>query len=78
MYKKILHADHCIIPSHSVASFKKNIFAKHPRMHDELIYDTLDRIYEEVMRDAEDKMSSLLSMDDAIASLKNLDVQMLL
>ena len=76
--KKALHAVHCIIPSHSVASLKKNIFLKHPRMHDELNFATLDRIYEQVMKDAENKMSSLLIMDDVTASLKNLDVQMLL
>jgi hypothetical protein len=77
-YKKAFHAVHCIIPAHSVASLKKNIFAKHPRMHDELNFVTLDRIYEQVMRDGEEKMNSLLIMDDVTASLKNLDVQMLL
>ncbi len=77
-YKKAFHAVHCIIPAHSVASLKKNIFLKHPRMHDELNFATLDRIYEQVMKDAENKMSSLLIMDGVTASLKNLDVQMLL
>jgi hypothetical protein len=77
-YKKAFHAVHCIIPAHSVASLKKNIFAKHPRMHDELNFVTLDRIYEQVMKDAEEKMSSLLIMDDVTASLKNLEIQMLL
>jgi hypothetical protein len=77
-YKKAFSAVHCIIPAHSVASLKKNIFAKHPRMHDELNFLTLDRIYEQVMKDGEEKLSSLLIMDDVTASLKNLDVQMLL
>jgi hypothetical protein len=78
-YKKAFHAVHCIIPEHSVTSLKKNIFAKHPRMHDELNFATLDRIYEQVMlRDGEEKMSSLLIMDDVTASLKNLDVHILL
>ena len=57
-YKKAFHAVHCIIPAHSVTSLKKNIFAKHPRMHDDLNFATLDRIYEQVMKDAEEKMSS--------------------
>jgi len=78
VYKKAFHAVHCIIPAHSVASLKKNIFSKHPRMHDELNFLTLDRIYEQVMRDREDKLNSLLIMDDITAFLKNLDVQMLL
>jgi hypothetical protein len=78
-YKKAFHAVHCIIPAHSVASIKKkNIFAKHPRMHDELNFATLDQIYEQVIKDSEEKMSSLLIMDDVTASLKNLEIQMLL
>jgi len=51
-YKKVVHAVQCIIQAHSVASLEKNIFAKHPRMHDELNFATLDRIYEQVMKDA--------------------------
>ncbi len=77
-YNKAFHAVHCIIPAHSVASLKKNIFAKHPRMHDELNFPTLDRIYEQTMRNGEENMSSLLIMDDVTASLNNLDVQMVL
>jgi hypothetical protein len=77
-YKKAFHAVHCIIPAHSVASLNKNIFAKHPRMHVELNFATLDGIYQQVMRDGEEKISSLLIMDDVTASLKNLEVQMLL
>ena len=77
-YKKAFHAVHIIMPAHSVASLKKNIFAKHPRMHDELNFATLDRIYEQVIKDSEEKMSSLLIMDDVTASLKNLEIQMLL
>ncbi len=47
-------------------------------MHDELNFVTLGRIYEQVMKDAEEKMSSLLIMDDVTASLKKLEIQMLL
>jgi hypothetical protein len=54
------------------------MFAKHPRIHDELNFVTLGRIYEQVMKDIEEKMSLLLIMDDVTASLKNLEVQMLL
>jgi hypothetical protein len=61
-----------------VASLKKNIFAKHLRMHDELNFPTLDHIFEQVIRGREKKISSLLIMDNVTASLKNLDVQMLL
>ena len=77
-YKKDFHAVHCIIPAHSVASLKNNIFTKHPRVHDELDFATLDRIYEQVMKYANEKMSSFLVMDDATASLTNLEIQILL
>jgi len=39
-------------------------------MHDELNFETLDRIYEQVMKDAQEKISSLLIMDGVTASLK--------
>ena len=44
-YKKAFLAVHCTIPAHSVAYLKKNINHKHPRMHDELNFLTLDQIY---------------------------------
>ena len=46
----------------------------HSHMHDELNFVPLDRIYEQVMKDAQEKMSSLLIMDDVTASLKNLEI----
>ena len=77
-YKKAFHAAHSIIPAHSVVSLKNNMFAKQPRRHDVLNFVTSDRIYEQVMKDAEEKMSSLLIMGDVTASLKYLEIQMLL
>jgi hypothetical protein len=78
-YKKVFHAVHCIIPTHSVASMKKNIFAKHPRMYDELNFATLDLIYKQVMKGAEEKMSCVFIMNDVItASITNLEIQTLL
>ena len=50
-YKKAFHDVHCIIPAHSVASLKKPIFYKHPRMHAELNFLTLYRIYDQVVPD---------------------------
>jgi len=47
-------------------------------MHDELNFVTLDHIYEQVTEDGEEKLNILLIMDDVTASLKNLDVQILL
>ena len=77
-YKKAFHAVHIVMPSHSVASLKKNVFKNHPRMHDDLTYGTLDDILQSVMEDAEEKYSSLLILDDVTASLKNNELQQLL
>ena len=41
-YKKAFHAVHVVMPSHSVASLKKNVFKNHNRTHDELTYSVLD------------------------------------
>ena len=61
-----------------MASVKQNIFKNHNRMHDDLDFPTLDRLFETVMADVEEKLNSLLVLDDVTASLKNLDVQQLL
>ena len=77
-YKRVYHAVHVIMPSHSVASLKSNVFRKHDKVYDELDYETLDGILEQVMEDAEDGYQSLLVMDDVTASLKDKEVQKLM
>lgn len=77
-YRKVFHAVHVIMPSHSVASLKKNIFKDHPRMHDDLTPVTLDKIIERIKEDAEEEHNSLLVMDDVTASLKNKEIQKML
>jgi hypothetical protein len=57
-----------------MASLKKNVFACHPRMHDEVNFATLDWIYEQVMRGGEEKLTILFIMDEVTASLNNSDV----
>ena len=54
-YRKVFHSVHIAMPSHSVASLKKNNFKTHPRMHDELTYGVLDDNLESVKEDAEEK-----------------------
>ncbi len=68
-YKKYVHVVHCIIPAHSVTSLKKKKLVEHPRMQDELNFAPLNRIYEQVTRDGEEKTSSLFIMDDSTTSL---------
>ena len=77
-YKKAFHAVHVVMPSHSVASLKKNVFKNHNRTHDELTYSVLDGILETVMEDAAEGYNSLLVLDDVTASLKNVEIQHLL
>jgi DNA replication protein DnaC len=43
-YKKVFHEVHCIMPAHSRASLKDDIFKGHPRCYDELDYGTLAQI----------------------------------
>jgi hypothetical protein len=47
------------------------MFAKHPRIYDEFSFVNLDRVCGQVMKHAEEKMSSLLFMNDVTASLLN-------
>ena len=77
-YKKAFDYVHVVMPAHSVASLKKNIFEMHPRMHDELTLPVLDGILERVKQAAEHKESSLLILDDVTAALKDKHLQQLL
>ena len=54
-YNKAFHTVHIVMPSHSVASLKNNVFKKHPRMHEELTWSVLDGILESMKEDAEEK-----------------------
>lgn len=74
-YKKAFHNVHVIMPSHSVASLKKNCFKDHDKMHDELTWETLAGIAETVKKSAEEGESSLLVMDDVTAALKDNEIQ---
>jgi len=55
-YEKVFHSVHIVMPSHSVATLKKNLFKTHPRMHDELTNGVLDDILESVKEDAENNL----------------------
>jgi hypothetical protein len=77
-YKKASHTVHNVMPIHSVALLKKNVFKNHSRIHDELTWSVLDGILESVKEDAEEKINSLLIFDDVTASLKDKGLQQLL
>ena len=74
-YRRAFHAVHVVMPPHSVASLKNNIFRRHDKMHAELDWPTLDGVREAVKASAEKGMSSLLVLDDVTAALKDADIQ---
>jgi len=77
-YRKAFHHVHVVMPSHSVASLKRNIFKNHNKMHDDLDWATLDGIREAVKESAEKEKNSLLVLDDVTASLKDHEIQHIL
>jgi hypothetical protein len=74
-YMKAFHTVHIVMPSHSVALLKKNVFKNHPRMHDELTWSVLDGILESVKENVEEKYNSFLILDDLTVSLKDKGLQ---
>jgi KaiC/GvpD/RAD55 family RecA-like ATPase len=77
-YRKAFHHVHIVMPSHSVASLKKNIFKNHDRMYDDLDWGTLDGIRESVKESAGKEKNSLLVLDDVTAALKDNEIQRVL
>ena len=77
-YKKTYESVHVVMPSHSVASLKNNVFKNHDKMSDELDFATLNEIADRVKDDAEDENNSLLILDDVTVALKDKLVQRLL
>jgi hypothetical protein len=77
-YRKAFHHIHVVMPSHYVASLKKNIFKNHDRMYDDLDWGTLDGIREAVKQSAEKEKNTLLILDDVAAALKDNEIQRVL
>ena len=74
-YRRAFHHVHVVMPPHSVASLKRNIFKNHDMMYDELDIGTLEGIREAVKQSAEQEKNSLLVLDDVTASLKDNEIQ---
>ena len=77
-YRRVYESVHVVMPPHSVASLRNNIFKDHDKMHDDLDYETLQGIAEKVKEDAEEEVNSLLIIDDVTVSIKDAMVQRLL
>ena len=69
-----------VMPSHSIASMKKNIFKKHDpdKMYNELNISTINDIYSKLQAYSDEHENTLLIMDDVGASLKNSEIQLIL
>ena len=68
------------MPVQSRNSLKNNIFDKHhpDRLFDELTYENLQSIYNDIEKNSLNKKTSLVVFDDVTSSLKNNDIQQLL
>ena len=77
-FKKVYESVHVIMPRHSVASLKNNVFKNHDKMHDELDFQTLSGISNKIKEAAEEEENSLLILDDVTVALKDKFVQRLL
>ena len=77
-YKKVFHEIHVIMPSHSRASLKDDIFKGHPRCYEELDYASLSAISKATAAASEKKRTSLIVMDDVGAALKDKHIQRLM
>jgi KaiC/GvpD/RAD55 family RecA-like ATPase len=77
-YRKAFHHVHVVMPPHSVASLKRNIFKNHDRMYDDLDWGTLDGIREAVKESAEKEKNTLLVLDDVTAALKDNEIHRVL
>ena len=74
-YKKAFDNVHVIMPPSSSRSLKKNIFADHDKMYDDLDYETLESILEATRESTKEKLNSLVIIDDFGAALKDTDIQ---
>lgn len=80
IYYKCFDFVYIIMPVQSRNSLKNNIFDKHhpDRLFDELTYENLQSIYNDIEKNSLNKKTSLVVFDDVTSSLKNNDIQQLL
>ena len=80
VFRKVFNHVLIVMPSSSRNSMKKNPFKNHPdeKMFEELNYDTIETIYNNLLESSENKQKTLLILDDVGASLKNNEIQKIL
>jgi KaiC/GvpD/RAD55 family RecA-like ATPase len=80
IYHKVFDYVYVFMPTQSRNSLKKNIFENHPedRLFDELTFENLQKIYEEIEKNSLKKKTSLVIYDDVTTSIKINEIQNLL
>ena len=80
VFRKVFDNIILVMPESSRNSLKKNIFEKHDptKMFEELTIDTINKIYDMLLRNSKEKENTLLILDDVGASLKRNDIQTIL
>jgi hypothetical protein len=74
-YKKVFHEIHVVMPSHSRASLKDDIFKGHPRCYEELDLTSLAAIQKATAAASKNGKISLVLLDDVGAALKDKHIQ---
>ena len=74
-YRKVFDHVFVVMPPSSARSLKKNIFAEHDKMFDDLDVDTMETILEQTRESTKEKENSLVIIDDFGAALKDKDIQ---
>lgn len=80
IYRGVFNTIYLIIPSHSLASIKSNVFRDHPsdQVYNELSIPTLQSIKAKISADAEQGFTSLIVIDDQTVHLKEKGTEALL
>ena len=76
VFRKVFDHIHLVMPKSSRESMTKDPFKNHSedKMHEELNFDSINKIYDSMLSSSEEKETSLLILDDVGAVLKNVDI----
>ena len=80
VFRKVFDNIILVMPESSRNSLKKNIFENHDptKMFEELTIDSINNIYNMLLKNSKEKEKTLLILDDVGASLKRNDIQTIL
>lgn len=80
VWKRVFNHVQIVMPSTSRQSLVNNPFERHSKekMHEELDFETITHIYNELEKRSDEKETTLLILDDVTANLKVKEIQKLL